>query len=591
MRQLIAWWLERHGRLFVQEVSTVMQSDSSLQNTLPGAAAKPASVSSQEKLRLVRERYLRNLPECLSRIACYWSSLHEDSINREELRALHGMLHTLAGSAPSFGLTKLGAVARETETLVWDMLEDRSASPHDQWLRTSLALDELQAAFGETEEEERARIRFEESTPLAPVAREKNSKLVFLVEDDVSLLQNLTVQIECFDYHVRSFPGLADVKKAVAREVPAAIIMDLMFPEGGVAGAELVADILREAAQHIPVIFISQRHDFTARLEAVRAGGDAYLTKPLHISRLIEKLDQLTEERQTDPYRILIIDDDPELSQFHALTLQQNGMLTRVVNDPLKVVEHLVEFNPELILMDMYMEGCYGDELAQIIRQMEAYVSIPIVYLSAETRKERQFRAMRIGADDFLTKPIKPDHLISSVTIRAERMRIIRSFMERDSLTGLLNHTKTKEQLDLAVLRARRSGGTFSFAMIDIDDFKSINDTYGHLTGDRVIVILSRLLQQRLRKTDVVGRYGGEEFAVVLMDTSAEQAFRVMDEIRYSFEQLRHESDLGEFAVTFSCGIASFPDFHDPVTLCREADKALYEVKTSGRNRVLVREP
>ncbi len=106
-----------------------------------------------------------------------------------------------------------------------------------------------------------------------------------------------------------------------------------------------------------------------------------------------------------------------------------------------------------------------------------------------------------------------------------------------------------------------------------------------------MIVILSRLLQQRLRKTDVVGRYGGEEFAVILMDSSAEQAFRVMDEIRHSFEQLRHESDLGEFSVTFSCGIASFPDFHDPAMLCRESDKALYEVKTNGRNRVLVRKP
>lgn len=550
-----------------------------------------ARISSRDKLFVVREKYLRNLPLYLERIENSWCRFLENRESRDELRSLHGMLHTLAGSAPSFGLAELGEAARRAEAILWDMLENGQELVPSQCERVAASLDDLQATFGDVQEEERARIRFEEATPACPLGLDRDRKLIFLVDDDVDLLQNLAVQVECFGYHVRCFSSLAEVLTEVSRELPAAIIMDLMFPEGGVAGAEIIADIQRTADQHIPVVFISQRHDFTARLEAVRAGGDAYLTKPLHISRLIEKLDLLTEGREADPFRILIIDDDPELSQFYALTLQENGMLTRVVNDPMKVVEHLVEFNPELILMDMYMEGCFGDELAMIIRQMEAYVSIPIVYLSAETRKERQFRAMRIGADDFLTKPIKPEHLISSVTIRAERMRIIRSFMERDSLTGLLNHTKTKEQLDLAVLRARREGGVMSFAMVDIDAFKAVNDTYGHLAGDRVIVILSRLLQQRLRKTDVIGRYGGEEFAVILMGSTAEQAYKVMDEIRCSFEQVRHESDLGDFFVTFSCGIASFPDFHDPVTLCREADKALYEVKNNGRNRVQLRTP
>ncbi len=107
---------------------------------------------------------------------------------------------------------------------------------------------------------------------------------------------------------------------------------------------------------------------------------------------------------------------------------------------------------------------------------------------------------MSMGGDYFLTKPVEPEHLISSVAIRAERMRVIRSFMEKDSLTGLLNHTKTKESLDRSVSQVKRKNGDLAFAMIDIDRFKSVNDTYGHPTGDKVILSLSRLLQQRLRK-------------------------------------------------------------------------------------------
>ncbi|MRR33302.1 diguanylate cyclase [bacterium] len=558
--------------------------------TSPDATVSGANPDSpREKLRVVRERYLRNLPWYLNRIEETWSRLMTNRADRDGLRTMQGMLHTLSGSAPTFGLAALGETARRADSLLRSILEDAGSTSDEVWQQIGALLEGLGHNYGSSEPEESAVNRYRDEVPESPVTR-NNSKLVFIVEDDVSLLQNLAVQIECFGYVVHTFPGLAEVRTAVARTTPSAIIMDLMFPEGGIAGAQAIAEIQSESGEHVPVIFISQRDDFTARLEAVRAGGDAYLTKPIHISRLIDKLDALTEDQEEDPYRILIIDDDPELAHFYALTLQQYGMVTRVVNDPSKVIQHLVEFSPELILMDMYMDGCRGDELAMIIRQMEAYVSIPIVYLSAETRKDRQLRAMGIGADDFLTKPIKPEHLISSVVIRAERMRIIRSFMEQDSLTGLLNHSKTKEQLNLAVLRARRSRGCFSFAMLDIDEFKSINDTYGHLTGDRVIVLLSRLLQQRLRKTDIIGRYGGEEFAVILMDTPIEQAFRVMDEIRHTFEQVRHESDLGDFFVTFSCGIASFPRLHDPVTITREADRALYEAKTEGRNRVIVRQ-
>jgi len=558
----------------------------------PAAGDNPAAVAATHRQRLlaVRERYLRSLPETIVRIEHCWSRLLEDRSDRSGAVLLHGMLHTLAGSSPSFGLNELGEAARVCVALLRRILDGDEPPAGEVWEQLGDALGGLRAALAPTELEERARLRFNEAVPDASACRPAR-KLVYLVEDDLSLLQNLAVQIECFGYRVRSFAGLAEVRRIVAEEPPSAIIMDLVFPEGNIAGVDTIVEIQRDAEQHIPVIFISQRDDFTARLMAVRAGGDAYLTKPLHISRLIDKLDQLTMDREADPYRILIVDDDPELSSYYALILERYGMVARAVNNPLRIIEQLVEFNPELILMDMYMDGCDGYELASIIRQMEAYVSIPIVYLSSETRKDLQLRAMRIGADEFLTKPIRPEHLYSSVVIRAERMRIVRSFMEQDSLTGLLNHTRTKEQLDLAVLRAKRSRGCFSFAMIDIDGFKSINDTYGHLTGDRVIVILSRLLQQRLRKSDIIGRYGGEEFAVVLMDTNAEQAWRVLDEIRRAFEQVRHESDCGDFVVSFSCGIASFPCFHDPVTITREADKALYEAKREGRNRVVIREP
>src|SRR6185503_1923102 len=133
--------------------------------------------------------------------------------------------------------------------------------------------------------------------------------------------------------------------------------------------------------------------------------------------------------------------------------------------------------------------------------------------------------------DDFLTKPIGEDRLVASLTARAQRARVLRSFMVRDSLTGVLNHSRLKAQLQIEVARSRRQGRRLAYAMIDIDHFKEVNDRHGHPAGDRVILSLSRLLQNRLRKTDIIGRYGGDEFAVILPDADGPTAVKVLAEI------------------------------------------------------------
>lgn len=160
--------------------------------------------------------------------------------------------------------------------------------------------------------------------------------------------------------------------------------------------------------------------------------------------------------------------------------------------------------------------------------------------------------------------------------------------MIHDGLTGLLNHTAIKEELAREVIRSSRLKSSLSFAMVDIDFFKKINDSYGHAAGDRVIKSLARLLKQRLRETDIVGRYGGEEFAIIMNDTDATSAAKVIDEIRNVFSRLLHLSHDEEFSVNFSCGIADLAHFPDAASLSEAADAALYQAKQRGRNKVIV---
>lgn len=418
------------------------------------------------------------------------------------------------------------------------------------------------------------------------VQASRTERLIYLVDDDAIQARILASQIGYFGYSVRVLNTLSDLKAAAQNEIPDAILMDIIFPEGKMAGTEIIAEMRQTVLADVPVLFFSINDEPQCRLQAVRAGGQGYFTKPVDVAAMIDSLDHLLFKAEPAPYHVLVVDDSRVQSQVNAFHLNKAGMETVIVTDPFHALPAMKEFNPELILMDVYMPDCSGLELARMIRQIEAYISIPIVFLSSETDRDRQLEAMGHGADDFLSKPIKPAHLVAAIKTRIERYRQLRALMLHDGLTGLFNHTTTKERLIHETARAERQKIPLSFAIIDMDHFKAVNDTYGHPAGDRVLKSLAQLLVRRLRRSDVVGRYGGEEFAVILPNTPGDEAVVLLDELRISFENIRHRASGVEFSVTFSCGVSSYPLSSTPATLTAVADRALYTAKANGRNRV-----
>jgi len=259
------------------------------------------------------------------------------------------------------------------------------------------------------------------------------------------------------------------------------------------------------------------------------------------------------------------------------------------VSDPQQLLKQLADFHPDLVLMDMYLPGCTGDELARIIRQMESFVGLPIVFLSVESDFDRQLSAMGLGGDEFLTKPILPAQLVSVVGSRVRHYRKLRALMVQDSLTGLANHSRLQQALETEVARAVRQKIPLALVMIDIDYFKQVNDRFGHPVGDRVLQGLARFLRQRLRQSDVVARYGGEEFAVVMSNTDGANALMVTERLRSHFATLVHESDNAEsFSVTFSAGVAALTAQSTARALLLAADRNLYSAKERGRNCVVL---
>jgi diguanylate cyclase (GGDEF)-like protein len=416
------------------------------------------------------------------------------------------------------------------------------------------------------------------------------SKLVYLVTHDDEFAYFLSQQLFHFGYFLQVVRDKKSLNNAIANQQSVAILIDVQHLADNFWGDTNFIDI--DLLQNVksPLIFYSDSDDQSIRLKAIRAGGKAFFPKPLNMVELVDKLDTLSSNQdENQPYRVLVIEDHQQVANYYQMVLKMAGMSPRVVTESRDVLKEMREFHPDLILLDISMSEVSGIDLVKIIRQIDEFVGIPIIFLSSEVDFAQRIEALNLGGDDFLIKPIKASHLVAVVRSRLERLKTLRSFMVRDSLTNLLNHTSFRNILSKEVNRCARQNEKIALAMLDLDYFKRVNDTYGHAAGDSVLKSLARLLQQRLRSSDIIGRYGGEEFVTILSDCTADQAVSIMDEIRETFSEINYNPDQNSsFSVTFSCGISTFPEFPDAKVLSDAADQALYAAKNNGRNQIRI---
>lgn len=510
-------------------------------------------------------------------LAQAWQS-HLDQGGRDTLEAFRQGAAALSAMAQQQDLARISELALMLEVMCGPVIEDNDPVTAEFQETVTHYLQSL------TEQCHQA-MRRPVAPPTEPAAQ------VLVLADSQALDEDLEQQLAHFGYELIRVAGEDDMERRLRRVAPRAVMLDPALLGGSGAVIALAGRLRERLGDELPILLVTDSPSMESRLAAARAGLTAYLVKPVSFDELVDLLELFHADRQPEPYRIVVVEDSPTQARYISTVLERAGMGVTVVRNPMEVLEVLDASAIDLILTDMYMPDCTGYELASVIRQIPRHTSIPIVFLSGETKLDRQLRAMSRGGDDFLTKPIEPDHLVQAVSIRAERGRMLRGMMVTDSLTGLLNHTRIKEELEAEVLRAQRRGSVVSFAMLDIDYFKGVNDTFGHPAGDRVIKTLAGLLRQRLRRTDSIGRYGGEEFAVILPDASVEEAVRVLDGIRQRFEDIRHTGPEGPFRVTFSAGVACYPDCSDATQLTMEADMALYAAKRAGRNRIRAGRP
>ena len=297
---------------------------------------------------------------------------------------------------------------------------------------------------------------------------------------------------------------------------------------------------------------------------------------------------------------ILIIDDSENVREQIALELQNAALFERILQagDGIEAFKLLLSTPIDLIICDLEMPRIDGFKLLGMITSREELRDIPVIMLTGHGDRELKIRLLGQGASDYVTKPFDAGELIARVKVQLKIKSLqdelkrsndmLRQLSITDPLTLLYNRRYTTDMLGKELQRAERKGSHLSLVMIDIDYFKRVNDQYGHLIGDQLLVAIAGLSRIGLRSYDFAARYGGEEFVLILPETALDDALMIAERLRARVEMHLFTGPLKEVKLTVSMGVATYPtDFIGSVEdLIREADEALYRAKKAGRNLV-----
>ncbi len=446
------------------------------------------------------------------------------------------------------------------------------------------------------------------------------SARVLVVDDIEQNRKLLSDKLRNEYFHViTAVDGEDAIDKALAEE-PDVILMDIMMPKlnGVDACRRLKTDVRTE---HIPIVLVTALNEREDRLRGLGAGADDFLTKPVNDLHLLSRVRALTkykmvadelrkreasgkrmgavdiaaQGRASDPARILVVDENER--QARRICRYLEGLhrpISHSEANQLGISGSMVD----LLIVSLSNEKLDGLKLCAYFRSLESTRDLPILVVSEPDDEKKAVRALDLGASDIVIKPIDSEELLARVKTQVRKKRYLDALRARldqsmelavtDQLTGLHNRRYMRVQLESFVKRANMGGAPVSILLCDIDHFKKINDIHGHAAGDDVLREFGRRLRENIRPMDVACRYGGEEFVVIMPETSQALAQSAGERIRQIMADTTFSIARGdELKVTMSGGVSTIVPPEDTMdALLKRADDALYRAKSAGRNKV-----
>lgn len=535
----------------------------------------------QDTFNELKTQYMQRSTEKIALIQEGLRQLAKSPADVTLLRDLMRQFHWLAGSGGIYGFAQVTKLGMHGERLCDELLHAERQVGREDWEKLRALADSVQSAF---------EVDDQRSTVPRMMLPQPKSGDILVVDDDENHVILLT---RLFDEQALSLRHVSRADEAVlfARSsMPAGIVLILPLPDDA-NGYELVEKIRAlPGGENPPILVISNKVGFLDKVQAIHCGADGFFEDPVDWETLMSRLRYLLDRNKPHLYRILSVEDDLDQSAFIKAVLESAGYQVSMLDDPKYFEEALLAVQPDLVLLDIMLPGITGFELARYLRQDERYATLPILFLSTQNALDAHIESARAGADDHLIKPIAPQLLLSAVASRLERARLINSLLHRDGLTKLLTHAAFMDEAEGVVSQCKRDDGKLAcLFIVDLDKFRELNAKHGYQTGDRVLTCLSTIMRQRIRQSDKVGRYAGEQLIGIVEDLDEHDAVKLATRLLEDFARIDHKAPDGTtFKATVSAGICMFePQVMDLERWRRLTEQAVKAAKGAGRNCVM----
>jgi diguanylate cyclase (GGDEF)-like protein len=523
-----------------------------------------------EAFVILQREYLADAP---ARLADLRKDLAAFRVGEPDaLESLRRRFHQLAGSGGSYGFSRITEISRA--------MEHRILTPPPLTVNDA---DQIEQAIQDLKETfDRAQVDFAEPVPMGKVPGFAYRTLLMMSASP--LRKQLVASLQEVGFVVDSRDHEIDPWELSPSERPDLVVLATDITSDPLARVRFWSSATADRPR---AVVLADPLDRLDRLRTAAAGVDAVFgsrSLPEGLAQYAKALAQIG----APPANVLVVEDDPAQAQLLATWLGQINARVRICSSAQMARDTLANEIPDLVLLDVDLPDVDGYAVARLMRQDPRLALVPIVFLTARQSLGDEMEGLRAGGDDFLAKPVERSLLLQVVLTRTERGRRIRELVHRDSLTGASNHATLMAELDHAIAFSGRHGEPLCFLMLDLDHFKRVNDTYGHLVGDQVLQHVAAVFRRAIRNSDLLGRYGGEEFGIILRRCPPANGRVIAEKLRDGLEQSpMHLSASEVISPRVSIGIATFPGSGKTATeVATAADRALYKAKSSGRDRI-----
>ncbi len=524
-----------------------------------------------EAIVALQREYLREAPARLAELRKDLTAFRAGEA--DALESLRVRFHRLAGSGGSYGFPRVTEIARAQEQRI---LTPPAPTPQEA--------DQFEEAIDALKEALDATIPDPATPPTAGGKLPAFGWRTTLLMPDSPLRQELIRALDEVGFMVTVHETDVDPWSVPATERPDLVVVGTDLGDDPLTLARYWAAATPDRPRAVVIADPVERYD---RLRTAAAGVDAVFG-PSSLPRGLTQYARALVQIGAPPANVVVVEDDPAQAQLYATWLNQINARVSVCGSAQVARDTLMNETPDLVLLDVDLPDVDGYALARMMRQEPRLALVPIVFLTARQTVADEMEGLRAGGDDFLIKPVEQNHLLQVVLTRTERGRRIRELVHRDGLTGVLNHATLMAELEHAIAYAGRHGEPLSFLMLDLDHFKRVNDTFGHLVGDQVLMHVARVFRKGVRNSDLLGRYGGEEFGIILRRCPPGNGRVIAEKLRTMLAESPMAPAGGpEIALRASIGVAAFPGSGRTATeVAAAADLALYRAKSAGRDRV-----